>query len=188
MLNTLVNEHSAKPNLERAIDFATQTSPGLNQPFSNILSGNKLEDTPPTCVPHKLEHIQAEVPPQDPSCVIGRRKFTPRGHRRKKRPLVMSQRSKHTVRDENREPFMNCDKQQNVSELNTVTNQNRSIVGGSFITPLSCWSQDSNSSVCFTGAEPILEKRSAESRTATPAKPEGLWQLFDLDSDSVLGF
>lgn len=202
LLNTLVNEHSAKPTSERVMDIAIQTSPGLEQPFSNILPDNKLEDTQLTRVSQNLGHNQAEVPPQDPSHIIGKRKFTLRGHRRKKRPLVLSQRSKHTVTDENCQSLMNCDKQQNVSELNTVPSQDslspdclkrpnrerRSIAGGCFINPLSCWSQDSNSSVCLPGIEPILEKLSAESRTGTPAKPEGLWQLFDMDSDSVLGF
>lgn len=194
LLGTLVSEHLAKPSPERGTDSAIQTSPGLEKPLSNILQDNKLEGTQLTCMSNKLEHHQAEVPPQDPSCITGKRKFTLRGHKRcKKRPLVLSQRSKPAVMDENSQPLVNRNKQQNVSTplcerrgLNTVTGQGsliplkretRSIAAGCVINPLSCWSQDSNSSAC-----------SAESKTRSPAKPEGLWQLFDMDCDSDLGF
>ncbi|XP_073323778.1 interactor of HORMAD1 protein 1 [Pagrus major] len=211
LLCTLVSEHSVKPCPERVMDSAIQTSPGLEQSFSNILQDNKLEGTQPTSMTQNLEHNQVKVPPQGTRCLIGKGKLTLRGHRkRKKRPLVLSQRSKHRVTDENSQPLLNCDKQQNVSaplcerrDLNTVTSQDsavnpdrvppvnrerKSVAAGCFITPLSCWSQDSNSSVCHPGIEPILEKLSAESRTGTPVKPEGLWQLFDMDGDSFLGF
>ncbi|XP_044031475.1 interactor of HORMAD1 protein 1 isoform X2 [Siniperca chuatsi] len=209
LLSTLVSEHSAKPSSERVMDGAVQTSPGLEKPFSNILQDNKLEGTQLTCMSTNLEHNQTEVPPQVPSYIVGKMKFTPRGHRkRKKRPLVLSHRSKRSVTDENSQPLMNCNKQPNVSmplcecrDMNPVTCQDslnpdcliplnretRSIAAGCFITPLSCWSQDSNSSVCLAGIEPILEKLSAETKTGTPAKPKGLWQLFDMDCDSDLG-
>lgn len=203
LLSTLVSEHSAKPRPptpERLIDSAIQTSPGLE----NILQENKLEDTQLTCMSNNREHSQAEAFPQDPSCIIGKRKFTLRGHKRRtKRPLVLSQRSKRTVTDENSQPLMTCNNQQNVSsplcerrDLNTVSSQvglnpdslqnreTRSIGAGCFITPLSCWSQDSNSSVCLAGMEPMLERLSAESKTRRPVKPEGFWQLFDMDCDS----
>lgn len=201
LLNSLVNEHSAKPTSETVMDTAIQTSPQLEQPFSNLLPDNKLEDARLKSAAQNLRNHQADVPPRDPSRLQGRRRFTVRGHSRKKRPLVLSQRSKHTGADENCRPFTNCAKQQ-MAELNAVTIQGslspdclkranrerRSKAGGCFITPLSCWSQDSNSSVCLSAIEPILEKLSAGSRTGTPDKPEGLWQLFDVDSDSVLGF
>lgn len=205
LLSTLVSERSDKPSPERGTDSAIQTSPGLEKSISNILQDNKLEGTQLTCVSNKLEHNQAEVLPQDPSCIMGKRKFTLRGHkRRKKRPLVLSQRSKPAVTDENNQPLVNCNKQQSVSTplcerrgLNTVTSQDglvplnreaRSLAAGCLITPLSCWSQDSNSSACFAGIEPILEKLSAESKTGSPVKPKGFWQLFDMDCDSDLGF
>ncbi|XP_030274998.1 interactor of HORMAD1 protein 1 [Sparus aurata] len=210
LLRTLVSEHSVKPCPVRVMDSAIQTSPGLEQSFSNILQDNKLEDTQATSMTQNLEHNQVKVPPQGISCVIEKGKLALRGHRkRKKRPLVLSQRSKHTVTDENSQSLLNCDKQQNVSmplcerhDLNTVTSQDKAVIpdhvlpvnrerksvaSGCFITPLSCWSQDSNSSVCLAGIEPILEKLSAESRTGTPVKPEGIWQLFDMD-DSFIGF
>lgn len=185
------------------MDSANQMSPGLERPFSNTLQDNKLEDTQLTCMSYNREHNQAEVPPQGPSCITGKRKITRRAHKgRKKRPLVPSQRSKCTVADENSQPLVNCNKQQKVSsplrecrDLNTGTSQvglnpdcpqnreMRSIAGGCFITPLSCWSQDSNSSMCLSGLEPVLENLPAESKTGSPAKPEGLWQLFDMDYD-----
>uniref|UniRef100_A0A3B4UU97 Uncharacterized protein n=1 Tax=Seriola dumerili TaxID=41447 RepID=A0A3B4UU97_SERDU len=209
LLSTLVSEHSAKPSSQRLMDNAVQTSPGLEQSLSDILQDNKLEGTQLLCTLHNLEHKQVEVPLQEPSCSIRKRKLTLRGHRRrKKRLLVPSQRSKRTVPDENSHSLMNCNKHQNVSaplcdrhDLNTVTSQdsvhcliplNRekrsSEPARHFVTPLSCWSQESNSSVCLTGIESILDKVSAESKTRNPVKPEGLWQLFDMDCDSDIGF
>ncbi|KAF1391721.1 hypothetical protein PFLUV_G00045030 [Perca fluviatilis] len=192
LLTTLVLKHSAKPSPERVTDTAIQTSPGLEQPFSNILQENKLESTQLSCNSYNHEHNPAKVLTQGSSYVAGKRKFTQRSNRRrKKRPLVLSQRNKHIVTNENSRPLVNCGKQQNVStplcerrDPNTVTSQNRdarSIAEGCFITPLSCWSQDSNSSVCLAGIEPVLEKLSAESETGTPMEPEGFWQLFDMD-------
>ncbi|XP_071351040.1 interactor of HORMAD1 protein 1 [Trachinotus anak] len=209
LLSTLISEHSAKPSPQRLVDSAIQTSPGLEQSLSDILQDNKLEGTQPLCASYNLEHKQ--VPPQDPSCSIGKRKLFLRGHRRrKKRLLVLSQRSKHAVPDENGQSLMKCNKQQNGSaplcehhDLNTVTGRdslkpdcliplNRekrsSEAARHIITPLSCWSQDSNSSACHTGIESILDKMSAESKTWTPVKPKGLWKLFDMDCDSDLGF
>ncbi|XP_039972523.1 interactor of HORMAD1 protein 1 isoform X2 [Xiphias gladius] len=211
LLSTLVSEHPAKLSPKRVIDSAIQTLPGPDQSCSNILQDNKLEGTQLTCTSYNLEHNQVEVPPQDPSCSIGERKFILKGHRRrKKRPLVLSQRSKCTVPDENSQPLMNCNKQQRIStrlrelhDLNTVTSRdslnpdcliplNRekmsSTASGCHITPLSCWSQDSNSSACLGGIESILENVTAESKMGTLVKPEGFWQLFDVDCDSVIGF
>ncbi|XP_054473674.1 interactor of HORMAD1 protein 1 [Anoplopoma fimbria] len=205
LLSALVSEHSATRSPEGVTDNAVQTSPELEQLFSTILQDNKLEGTQVTRKSYSTQHNEAEVPPQHPSYIIGKRKFTSRGHKkRKKRPLVLSQRSKCTVTNENRDPLMNCDKQENVStplyerrDANMLTSQEslnpdclnmpkremRSIAEGSFITPLSCWSQDSNSSACLVGIEPISEKISSESKRRTPVKPEGLWQLFDKDGD-----
>ncbi|KAM7422663.1 hypothetical protein PAMA_010623 [Pampus argenteus] len=193
LLNTLVLEHSAKPSPGKVTDSAIQTSP---------VQDNKLEGTQFTSTSYNFERNQVEVPPQDPSCIIGKRKSTLRGiSRRKKRPLVLSQRSKLTVLHENSQPVMNCNKQQNVSrslrerhdlyssrgslrpECLIQNRENRSSeVSGCFITPLSCWSQDSNSSACITGIEPILDK------PGTPVKPESFWQLFGMDRDSDIGF
>ncbi|XP_056242551.1 interactor of HORMAD1 protein 1 [Seriola aureovittata] len=209
LLSTLVSEHSAKPSSQRLMDNAVQTSPGLEQSLSDILQDNKLEGTQLLCTLHNPEHKQVEVPPREPSCSIRKRKLTLRGHRRrKKRLLIPSQRSKRTVPDENSHSLMNCNKHQNVSaplcdrhDLNTVTSQdsvhcliplNRekrsSEPARHLVTPLSCWSQESNSSECLSGIESILDKVSAESKTGNPVKPEGLWQLFDLDCDSDIGF
>ncbi|CAK6973803.1 interactor of HORMAD1 protein 1 [Scomber scombrus] len=197
LLSTLVSEHSSKHSPGKVMDSASQTSP---------CQDNKLEGTQLTSSNVKCNLV--EVPPRDFSRIIGKRKSTSRGIRRghKKRPLVLSERSKHSVSDENSQPVMKCHKQQNVSEplcghrdLNKVTSRdslkpdfqmplNRETrsteAAGCFITPLSCWSQDSNSSACLPAAEPILEKLSAE----MPAKPESFWQLFDMNCDSDLGF
>ncbi|KAM6947485.1 uncharacterized protein PEZ65_001117 [Lycodopsis pacificus] len=202
LLSTLVSEHSAKASPKRVTDNASQTSPELEQPFSTILQDDKLEGMQLRRKSYNTEHTQAEVPPQHPSDII-KKKFTPRGHKkRKKRPLVLSQRSKCSVTKENRDPLMNCDKQQNASaslcerrDPNMLTSQQslnpdcpkrpnsgmRSTAEGCFITPLSCWSQDSNSSVYLVGIESILETMSSESERGTPVKPQSLWQLFDKD-------
>lgn len=199
LLNILVNEPSAKA--ERAMDISVQTSPGLEQTFCEIVPDNKPDDIMFTCVSNKLNQSKAKCSPQCPSQINGKNKFSLRGHRCKKRPLVLSQGRKDTVVNENCQPLMNYAKQQKVSEQNTLTrqdsvkpdclkqsNRERTGAGGSFITPLSCWSQDSSSSVCLPEIEPTSGKPSAETRTGTSAKAEGLWQLFDMDSDSALGF
>lgn len=207
LLSSLVSEHSAKPSPERLMDSAIQTSPGLEQSLSNILQHKKLEDTQLVCASQNLQHSQVEVPPQNTSCVIGKRKSTLRSHRkRKKRPLVLSQR-RRCISDENSQSFMNCN---NISapfcehhDLNAVTSRdskdpdclitlNRDMrsseSAGCLITPLSCWSQDSNSSACLAGIKPILDKLSAESTTRMPVNHENFWQLFDMDCDSDVGF
>ncbi|XP_044203800.1 interactor of HORMAD1 protein 1 isoform X1 [Thunnus albacares] len=194
LLNALVLEHSVKPSPGKVMDSASQTSPAQD---------NKLEGTQFTSTSYNLEHNLVEVPPQDSSCIIGKRKSTLGGirRRRKKRPLVLSQRSKRIVSDEISQPVMNRHKQQKVSrplcelhDQNRVTSRdsfkpdclmplNRetrsSKAAGCFITPLSCWSQDSTSSMCLTGFE---------SKTETPVKPESFWQLFDMDCDFDIGF
>jgi len=198
LLSTLVSEHSAKPRTEGVMDSAIQTSPEMKQPISNILQSKRLEGTQLTCTSHNIKQ------PQDHSQVSGRRKFTLRGQRRrKKRPLVLPQRSKCTVLDENSHPVNTFNKLQSLSsplheycDQDSGTNKpslssdslmplNRgsrsSKASRCLITPLRCWSQDSSGSECLTAIEPILEKL-AESKMGTPVKPGGLWQLFESES------
>ncbi|XP_030586173.1 interactor of HORMAD1 protein 1 [Archocentrus centrarchus] len=199
LLSTLVSEHSAKPHTEGVMDSAIQTSPAPEASVSSILHDNKLEGTQLTSASYNLEENQGEVPRQDRSHLAGNRKFTPRPQNRlKKRPLVLSQRSMHAASDENRRPPMNYNKQQkskscdvsmmsskgsvNPGSLMPLDKETRSCeAAGCFITPLSCWSQDSGSSVCLAEIEPILEKLSAEQ--GSPINPGGFWQLFDSESD-----
>ncbi|XP_068450613.1 interactor of HORMAD1 protein 1 [Clinocottus analis] len=207
LLSTLVSEHLGKPSPKTVTDNAIQTSPELEQSFSIILQNNKLEGTQATPKSYNSESNKAEVPPRPPSYSIGKRKLTLRGHRKcKKRPLVLSQRSKCTFTNENNNPLKNFDKQQHVSsplhegqDPNILSSPNpdclkvpyremRSIAKGRFITPLSCWSQDSNSSKHFLEIEPILENLSSEPKRGSPMRPEGLWQLFDKDCDFDLDF
>ncbi|XP_033995001.1 interactor of HORMAD1 protein 1 [Trematomus bernacchii] len=196
LLSTLVSEHSAKASSERVTDSANQTSPELEQSFSNILQENKLEGTQLICKSYNRERNQAQVPPQ--GGIIGKRKVPQRGQRKcRKRPLVLSQRSKGTVTNENSQPLKGqhvttprCERRDPnmvprrdhlVLERRILpTRKVRSIAEGCYITPLSCWSQDSNSS--------IFAKPSAESKAVTPVRPEGLWQLFDIDGSSDLGY
>ncbi|XP_068568220.1 interactor of HORMAD1 protein 1 [Cebidichthys violaceus] len=198
--SALVSKHSAQAGPERGTDNASQTSPELGQPSSAILQDNKLEGMQLRRKSHNAEHAKAEVPPQHPSYAI-KKKSTLRGHKkRQKRSLVLSQRRKCAVTNENRDPLVNCDEQETVStspcerqDPNALTSQEslnpdclkrpnwemRSIAEGCFITPLSCWSPDSNGSVCLAGIESILEKLSAEPERGTLVKPQSLWQLFD---------
>ncbi|XP_033181857.1 interactor of HORMAD1 protein 1 isoform X2 [Anabas testudineus] len=112
LLSTLVSEHSTKPSSERIMNSAIQTSPGLEQSLSNILDDVNLEGTQFASASQNLQHTQVEVQPQDPSCVIGKRKFTVRSRkRRKKRPLVLSHR-RRCISDENSQLFMNCNNEQ----------------------------------------------------------------------------
>ncbi|XP_040061009.2 interactor of HORMAD1 protein 1 isoform X1 [Gasterosteus aculeatus] len=205
LLSTLVSEHSAKCGPKRVTDNAIQTSPELlQQQFSTILQDNKLQGTHFRQKSHNTEHNTAEVPPQPPRCTAKRKSSLRSHNKRKKTPLVPSQRSRCTDTKENRNPLKSCDRQQNVSTIldecqhpNAVTSaesdnpdclqmpnaEMESIATGCFITPLSCWSQESNSPECTAGFEPILEKLSSESKRRIPETPEGLWQLFDFDFD-----
>lgn len=173
------------------MDAAAQTSPEFVRPVRDKVPKNKQTDTQLKCVSGKLG------PPQCTTQITGRKNLSLRGHRSQKRPLVLSQRSKCSVADENRLPLRSCVKQQKVCKPTTAPQQDGVIPGqkresrrrrggrGSLLTPLSCWSQDSNSSLC-PEMEPIPV--SPESLTGTPPKAAGLWQLFDMDSDSFLGF
>lgn len=191
LLNTLVSKHLAKPKPEGVTDSAIQTTPELAQPIIAVQHNRKVGGRQLSS--RRRQRSAVEVPPQDTSCPTGKRRSTPRGPtRRSKRPPVLSQPSKANISDENRQPLTNCN-----GELRIVTKRSksggpkppqkerRSSYGvGSFITPLSCWSQDSENCLCITGVEPVLEKLSAEVNTE---KPQGLWQLFDFDCDSESG-
>lgn len=196
LLNVLVEKHSVRAAAVRVMDTGAQTSPVFVRPVCDKLPENKLNDTQRQCVSHKLE------PPQCPTQILGRKKLCLRGHRSQKRPLVLSQRGKCSVADENRPLLRTYVKQQKVCKPTTTPRQDSIIPEclkgesrrkrggrGSLLTPLSCWSQDSNSSLCpEMDPMPISGKLSSKSPTGTPPKPAGLWQLFDMDSDSLLGF
>ncbi|XP_024859967.1 interactor of HORMAD1 protein 1 [Kryptolebias marmoratus] len=198
LLNSLVSKHSAKPSAELVMDSPIQTSPELEQSASNNLQDSQLEDSQLISASLCVEERQVEASLQVQRPVFGKRRFTLRGHRRKKRPLVLPQKSKLLVSNENSRPAKKCFKSQAVSRplrerrdqntpasqdvLSPVNKGSRSGgAAGCFITPLSCWSQDSNSSECLAVIEPVLEKVSAESKAANPAKDGGFWQLFDSD-------
>ncbi|XP_028260981.1 interactor of HORMAD1 protein 1 [Parambassis ranga] len=203
LLNTLISEQSAKGSTDRVMDSAIQTSPGLQQSMS-ILQDNKLEGTQLTCVSDNLEQSQVEVPPKKSSNNTMNRGFTVKCiRRRKKRSPAPSQRSKCT--DENRRPLMNCNKQPKVStslrehrDLRATSRDTRnpgsvmplnwetklSETAGCYITPANGWSQDSSSSICLHGIEPILEKLSSSESKIDPIKPIGMLELCEINYDS----
>lgn len=194
LLGVLVSEHSAKPQTEGKMDSAIQTSPAPEESVSSI-QHDKLEGTQCTSASYNLEQNQGEVPRH----LAGKQKFALRRQSRlKKRPLVLSQRSNCAVSDENRQPLVDYSKQQKSESCDVSMMSSKGRVGagspmpisketrsneaaGCFMTPLSCWSQDSGSSVGLTEIEPILEKLSAE--PGSPVKPGGFWQLFDSELD-----
>lgn len=194
LLNVLVEKHSVKAAAVTA--SAAQTSPEFGRPVCESLPGNKLDDT-------QLKRGSNKLEPECPSQILGYRKtLSHRDHKGLKRPLVLSQRSKCSVADENHPPLTTCVKQQRVCKPNRVPRQDslapdpkarsREKKGGrgSLLTPHNCWSQDSNSSLCLPEVDPIPGSRKlpSESTTGTPNKAEGLWQLFGMDSDTLLGF
>lgn len=192
LLNTLISEQSAKTRPEVVMDTASQTSPDQNNTFPN---------TPFSCPSNESERSQVSSRPQNPIFLTGKRKSTSKvSFRRKKRPLVLSKRHKDVVCDENEQPVVSCARKPNAltprSDLNRalstqslnpnclsmLTRQNEaSEAAGCFITPLSCWSQDSNSSAELVEINSVLGNVSAESKTAMPARAESFWQLFDMD-------
>lgn len=192
LLNVLVEKHSVKAAVVRA--SAAQTSPEFGRPVCNSLPENKLNSTQLKLVSHKLGL------PQYPSQIIGRKTPSLRGHRSVKRPLVLSQRSKCSIADLNCPPT--CVKQQKVCKPSRVPQQDSlgpdlkvkssDKKGGniSLLIPHNCWSQSSNNSLCLPEVDPIpvSGKLSSESTTGTPTKREGLWQMFGMDSDTLLGF
>lgn len=208
LLSTLVSEHSANASPQKLMDSAIQTSP-VEQSSSDILQHNKLEGTPLVCTSCYSEPKQVEAPAQVPSCSTRKRKLTHslRGYRRCRRtPLVLSQRKRRNVPDENRQPLMNCNKQMLVSSASASRRERsdpKSVTSRDslnpeclkllnrekcFITPLTCWSPDSNSSLYMTGIESMLDKMPAESKPSTPVKRDGFWQLFDMDCNSDFDF
>ncbi|KAM9759480.1 interactor of HORMAD1 protein 1 isoform 2-T2 [Menidia menidia] len=197
LLTNLVSEQSAKPTTEAVRDSSIQTSPGWEQSMS-ILPHNRLVGTYLKATSCSSNQPQAKRTSQDHRRELGRRKLILKGQRGcKKRPLVLPQRSKCTVLDENSNPGNNLNKPQSLSSpllehcdgdpaASSLTSLNRgsrsSQAGGCIITPLSCWSQDSSGSECLTAVEPILEKLVAKSNMETAVKLGGLWQLFDCES------
>lgn len=195
LLSALVSEHLSKPRSEGVMDNAMQTSPAPEESVSSILHNSKLEGTQVTCASYNPEQHQVEVPRHNRSNLAGKQKFSLRQKRPKKRPLVLSQRSKGAVSDENRQPLVKKQQKPESCDMSTVSskdsvspgslmplNQRRSSeTEGCFITPLSFWSQDSGSSVCLTEIDSILEKLSAEQ--GSTVQPGSLWQLFDSELD-----
>ncbi|MEQ2200076.1 hypothetical protein XENOCAPTIV_021860 [Xenoophorus captivus] len=199
LLTSLVPSPSNKPSPKGAIDSAVQTSPEPEQSVHNILQNSQPEGTQLSSAPNNLSPIQVY------RRVFGRRKLKLKGLRRKKRPLVLSQRSKQSVPDENNEPMNPCKTPQIISgplhercDQNTLAEQQSlssgsptpakrgsraDMAAGCFITPLSCWSQDSNNSECLAAIEPILERLSADSKMGTPVKHVDFWQLFESELD-----
>ncbi|MED6235241.1 hypothetical protein ATANTOWER_020810 [Ataeniobius toweri] len=199
LLTSLVPNPSNKPSPKGAMDSAVQTSPEPEQSVHNILQNSQPEGTQLSSAPNNLS------PTQVYRRVFGRRKLKLKGLRRKKRPLVLSQRSKQSVPDENNEPMNPCKKPQIISgplhercDQNTLAEQQSlssgsptpakrgsraDMAAGCFITPLSCWSQDSNNSECLAAIEPILERLSADSEMGTPVKHVDFWQLFESELD-----
>lgn len=178
------------------MDNTMQTSPAPEESVSSILHNSKLEGTQVTCASYNAEQHQVEVPRRNRSHLAGKQKFTQRQRRPKKRPLVLSQRSKGAVSDENRQPLVNKQQKPESCDMSTVSSKDSVSPGslvplnkerrsseteGCFITPLSFWSQDSSSSVCLTEIDPILEKLSAEQ--GSTVQPGSLWQLFDSELD-----
>ncbi|XP_014912398.1 interactor of HORMAD1 protein 1 [Poecilia latipinna] len=196
LLNSLVPKPSDKPSPKSVSDSAIQTSPEQEQSVHNILQSSQSEGTQlPNVTLNKcnLKH-QGETSTQGHRRVFGKRRLNQKGQRYKKRPLVLSQRRKQFVPDENTEPVNPCKKSQKTStplyeirDQNTLADQQNLSSGsltpgkrgsrsgvavGCFMNPPSCWSQDSNSSECLAAIEPILEMLS-------PVKQGDLWELFD---------
>ncbi|XP_054640944.1 interactor of HORMAD1 protein 1 isoform X2 [Dunckerocampus dactyliophorus] len=178
LLNTLVSEHSAKLCPGNVTDTAMQTSPGQE---------------------NGIETAQDSHTSQVPAADLGIRKATSRvsRKRKKKRALVPPQRSNLTVSDENSQPLVNGSKRRNLSRprcassgVNQVSSRSlyqpntkgRSTeAAGCFITPLSCWSQESNNSDILKDVKPILEKANTEPNAGAVMTPDALWRLFDMD-------
>lgn len=153
LLSALVSKDSPKRSPVTVKDGFIQTSPSLSH--SGSLKENCLE-------------ICNVDPPQVKLVSCKKRKFKKILMRRKRRPLVIPQKGKHVALQGNSPSLLKG----NRLPLSESHNQNES---KSFLTPLSCWSQDSNSSACLNGINPILEE------TEVKVQPGGLWQLFDMD-------
>lgn len=185
LLSTLVSKYSTKSGPITVSDRAVQTSPGLEKQFSIIQQDNKLRCRQPT--PRKPKCSEAEVPYQN-SCFTRKSKSTLVGQRRcRKRPLLLSQRSTGTICDENCQPLSHNIQQKIVStplkQLHDLDRGGKVHTStGAFLSPLSCWSQDSNSPMCTIKVEPSSQKLSAE--TDNQGNVKGLWHWFEINSDS----
>lgn len=184
LLNNLVSEQASRVSPPRVTDSTTQTSPVLGQSINSV-----------------IQKKQVNVP-QELSCSFRNRKKTQRGQKRlRKKPVALPHSSKFTVPDENSTSFSISYSEQNISapvcehsDGKTGTSQesiDQSVffrekgnkTTGCFFNPVSCWSQDSNSSVMLASVESMLDKLSAEFKSETTVKPQGLWQLFDKNFD-----
>lgn len=176
------------------MDVAIQTSPVQEHLVSDILCHNKREATKLTCVSNNLGHNQSKVLPKDPRPTVRKRKDPPRSQKHTRKPLLLSQRNKHIVTDENCRPENNNNKQQKMFTGKEVINRDsvcphcikhqtmdKSKARSCLISPFTSWSQDSK---CVQKMDPIMEKLSAGSRSGTPGSPRGPWQWFDMNSDS----
>ncbi|XP_077429087.1 interactor of HORMAD1 protein 1 isoform X2 [Vanacampus margaritifer] len=176
LLNALVSEHSGKLCPVQVTDKAMQTSPGQDK---------------------GVQTAQAQDSPNSPvsalDCPVRMRKKKP-ASRSRRRPLVR-QRSKLTVANENSQPRVDSSKQPNVLRslgdrpgpskassrgpeilLQPNAMSRSSKTAGCFITPLSCWSQESNSPERPQNMNPNSEVVLIES-----SPPDALWQLFEMD-------
>ncbi|KAK7916608.1 hypothetical protein WMY93_012369 [Mugilogobius chulae] len=151
LLTALVSKDSPKRSPVTVMDSFIQTSPSL----THSLSGS-------------LQEHQPESAAKENRVSVGKRKPKRLSVRRKKRPLVMAQNRKPVILQKNSPSLLLCHK----LPLSECHNK---IECKSFITPLSCWSQDSNSSACLNGIDPIPDI------AETSAQPGGLWKLFELD-------
>ncbi|XP_061641313.1 interactor of HORMAD1 protein 1 isoform X2 [Phyllopteryx taeniolatus] len=173
MLNALVSEHPGKLCSVKVTDKAMQTSPGQDK-------GTQMAQN--SCTP------DSQVPDLDIAVKMRKKKPTSRYRRR---PLVRH-RSNHIVVEENSQPVMDCSKQRNVSRplrqspglskvsahgpeslVQSNTKSRSSETAGCFITPLSCWSQESSGS-----ESPRKVNCSSEIVLRDSSPPDALWQLF----------
>ncbi|XP_072308481.1 interactor of HORMAD1 protein 1 isoform X1 [Eucyclogobius newberryi] len=161
LLRALVSKDSPKHCPVTLMDSFIQTSPSLMHSLPVSLQENQLEST------RSVVMCKADASKEN-RMSVAKRKPKRLSVRRKKRPLVMAQNSKSMVLKENSPSLLSCNKLPQSECHNKIESK-------SFITPLTCWSQDSNSSACLNGIDPILD------RTEASAQPGGLWQLFDLD-------
>ena len=188
LLSTLVSSHSARARCGGVADSAVQTSPGPGQPAHRV-----QPDSPP----------RGTGPPQpsDASSWNPRSTARPRNpprralRRTRRRRLGIPKRRKSATWDENSQPPVNSvKKEEPLSPLKEICREAATArcKGGPVfgwrsskglkapVAPFSPWSEDSSSSVCLAGIEPVLE----------PAEPKeemrekGLWQLFDMHCES----
>lgn len=197
-LSTFVTRHSAKPVTKRMMDVGVQTSPAQEHPVSDVLHGSKREATQLTRVSNNFACNQSKALPKKQRPTARKRKVPPRSQNHSRKPLVMSQRNQRVVADENHRPEKNHNKQAKTFACRKRTIQElvspdclkhltggRSEGRGCSVSPLRCWSQDGAGSLCVPQTEATMEKLpSAGSWFRTQGSPGGLWQWFDMNSDS----